>query len=102
MTSSILLIIDSSAISRGSSIAVAGLLIVFTALLLISLFIASLPHILAVVSQVWPEIDDPHAHPGHPESLVADDGAVLAAIGYVLHVEVQRQLAAEDASASKN
>lgn len=85
-------------LGQGTSIAIAGLMIVFTALVLISLFIASLPRILAMVAKVWPEVDDPHSHPGHHESSVPDDAAVLAAIGFVLHTEMQKQLAAEKAS----
>ncbi len=72
-----------------------GLLIVFTALILISLFIALLPKILRVLAGVWPEIDEPQANTGHPESQVSDDAAVLAAIGFVLHTEMQKQLAAD-------
>jgi Na+-transporting methylmalonyl-CoA/oxaloacetate decarboxylase gamma subunit len=97
-----LLLIDSGALTRGVSIAIAGLSIVFTALLLISLFIASLPHVLAIVARVWPEMEDKQTHQSHPESLVPDNGAVLAAIGFVLHTEVRKQLAAEDTSAVKS
>ena len=72
----------------------------FVALILISLFIASLPRILEQVAGIWPEVEDRHAmsREGHPESLVADDAHVLAAIGFVLHTELQRRLAAEKAS----
>ena len=87
--------------SKGTNIALAGLLIVFTALILISLFIASLPHILRWVANYWPEVEEPSAHAGHPESQVADNGAVLAAIGFVLHTEFQRQLDTEESSGQK-
>jgi hypothetical protein len=99
--SSALQIAITDAVSSALQIAITGLLIVFTALLLISLFIASLPHILRVVAKVYPEVDDTHSRPSHPESQLADDGAVLAAIGFVLHTEMQRQLAAEDNSTRK-
>ena len=79
----------------GVAIAATGLIIVFTALMLISVFIASLPRILEMVAEVWPEVDDPHSRTSHPESQVPDDAAVLAAIGFVLHTEMQKQLAAE-------
>ena len=100
MTASTLLIFAQSSalegeMSRGLSIAISGLVIVFSALLLISLFIASLPRVLELVAQVWPEVDDTHARAGHPESQVPDNTRVLAAIGYVLHTEMQRQLALE-------
>ena len=54
-----------------------------------------------VLAMFWPEMDDKQTHQSHPESLVPDNGAVLAAIGFVLHSEVQKQLAAEDTSAGK-
>lgn len=72
-----------------------GLLIVFTALILISLFIALLPKILSVLARVWPESDEPHGTTGHPESQVPDNAAILAAIGFVLHTEMQKQVAAD-------
>jgi Na+-transporting methylmalonyl-CoA/oxaloacetate decarboxylase gamma subunit len=100
MTGRIPLIMNDAVLS-GIPVAVAGLLIVFSALVLISLFIASLPHILGIVAKVYPEVDDTHSGQSHPESQVADDGAVLAAIGFVLHTEMQRQLAAEDNSTRK-
>ncbi len=85
-------------VTRGFAIAIAGLSIVFTALLLISLFIASLPRVLEMVASVYPEFDDPHSRQSHPESQVPDDGAVLAAIGFVLHSEMQKQIAAGQTS----
>ncbi len=86
----------------GLAIAIAGLVIVYVALILISLFIASLPRILTLVNHVWPETIDGHREDGHPESQIADDTDVLAAIGFVLHTEFQRQLLAEPSPASKN
>ncbi|MGI9473946.1 MAG: OadG family protein [Rubripirellula sp.] len=93
---------DESVAAEGLAIAFVGLLIVFTALILISLFIASLPWILRFVGQYWPEVDDAPAHHSHPESQVPDNDAVLAAIGFVLHTEFQRQLESEEASGKKN
>jgi Na+-transporting methylmalonyl-CoA/oxaloacetate decarboxylase gamma subunit len=80
--------------SRGVTIAVAGMLIVAVALTLISLFIAAVPKILAAVATIWPEVEDPHGRRSRSESLVPDDGAVIAAIGFVLHTEFQKQLSA--------
>jgi len=77
---------------RGVAIALAGILIVGVALTLISLFIAALPRLLEVINQSWPEVDEPHGKKSHPESLVPDNDAVLAAIGFVLHSEFQKQL----------
>ena len=83
-------------------LAFAGLLIVFTALILISLFIALMPKILGVLAGVWPETDEHQATAGHPESQVPDNAAVLAAIGFVLHTEMQKQLAADQQTTRKN
>ena len=91
----ILLAVNSEITTRGVAIAISGLVIVFVALILISVFIASLPRILEIVARFWPEVDEPHAVESHPESLVADDGHVLAAIGFVLHTEFQHQLSTE-------
>lgn len=82
--------------SRGISIAITGMLIVACALILICLFIGSLPKVLAAVATVWPETVEPHGAKTHPESLVADDDSVLAAIGFVLHHRLQQQNAASN------
>ena len=74
----------------GVAIAGTGLLIVFAALILITLFIAALPRILEAVAQVLPEVPDRHAAPDPSASLLPDE-AVLAAIGFVLHHELQKQ-----------
>ncbi len=92
----------SDVMSDGVAIAVVGIVIVFSALLLISLFIASLPQVLRVVGHFWPEANDGQRESGHPESQVADDSDVLAAIGFVLHTEFQRQLTVEASAAKKN
>lgn len=93
------------ALSVGLSIAVAGLTIVFLALILITLFIASLPRALKYVAKIWPESVDRHSAEAsgetHPESLVPEDAASLAAIGFVLHTEFQRQLVADQGSKGK-
>ncbi|QDS88987.1 hypothetical protein EC9_31830 [Rosistilla ulvae] len=73
-------------------IALSGMLIVGSALLLICLFISTMPRILAITEKFWPEVEESHGGAAHPESHVPDDDAVLAAIGFVLHQEFQRQL----------
>jgi Na+-transporting methylmalonyl-CoA/oxaloacetate decarboxylase gamma subunit len=84
-----------SDVARGVTIAITGMLIVATALLLIILFISALPKILAMLGKHFPEVE--HSHGGssisksHPESQVADDEAVLAAIGFVLHSRLQNK-----------
>lgn len=84
------LMADASDLSRGWSIAISGLLIVFSALLLISLFIGFLPKALEVVARFWPEVDEVRSERGHPESHMPDEMDVLAAIGFVLHTELQQ------------
>jgi Na+-transporting methylmalonyl-CoA/oxaloacetate decarboxylase gamma subunit len=86
---------------RGISIAMAGMLIVMLALTFISLFIAASPRILAAVARVFPEPVERHARRADIDSRVADDEAVVAAIGFVLHQEFQRQLASDNAKVNK-
>ena len=82
---------DQGNLGDGVVIAAVGLLIVFVALVLISLFIATLPHVLVAVGKVWPEVSERHeSEQSDGES--EDDVAVLAAIGFVLHTELQSQL----------
>ncbi len=91
----LLLAVDGAILSRGLAIAFSGLVIVFVALLLISLFIASLPKLLVVVAKVWPEVDEPHAIRNDSVEQPITDGHILAAIGFVLHTELQKQRMAE-------
>lgn len=88
-------VLAESTASRGIAIAITGMVIVASALLLIITFISSLPKILAIVEKYFPESDGPHARPAgrpsHPESQVADDEAVIAAIGFVLHSQLQNK-----------
>ena len=84
--------------SDAIAIAITGMLIVFVALTLISVFIALLPRILAVVSHRLPEPTGGHAHSGsHTDATSiestarSDDDAVLAAIGFVLQFRHQNQ-----------
>jgi len=87
---------DVDAVGQAIAIATAGILIVFSALILISLFIAALPRILGLVAHVWPETSDWRHEESHPESQAADDGDVLAAIGFVLHTEIGRYMASKE------
>lgn len=65
---------------QGVSIALTGMIIVFSVLVLISLFVVLLPKMLAVIAKKFPETE------GHNErTQEEDDGSVLAAIGFVLH-----------------
>ncbi len=62
---------------QGLPIALAGMIIVFTALLLISLFITLLPRILATVARRFPETE--HHAPRRVETPREDPAAVAAA-----------------------
>lgn len=75
--------------SRAISIAVVGMGIVACALLLICLFISSLPRLLTGLAQVWPESDEPHAGQMRPDSLDTEEDAVIAAIGFVLQARLR-------------
>ena len=82
---------------QGAIIAVVGLLIVFVALILISVFIAALPKFLVFLGHLWPEVEEHHGFE-HVESDEDEELELLAAIGFVLHTEFQRQLTGESAS----
>ncbi|WP_182870331.1 OadG family protein [Stieleria mannarensis] len=90
-----LLALDEIAV-RGISIAVAGMLIVMLALIFISLFIAASPRILAAVAKVYPEPVERHRKRTETQDRDVNDEAVLAAIGFVLHTEFQKQCAGDD------
>ena len=71
-------------------IAVTGMLIVFAALLVISLFIQLLPTLLQQVAAYLPEEFEPPA-PEHPENAYPDEDALVAALGYILHTELKQR-----------
>ena len=73
---------------NGIAIAIVGLLIVFTALSLITLFIGYLPNVLKALAPYLPQ--STHVAPSPAESTVVDEEMVVAAIGMVLHTETQK------------
>jgi oxaloacetate decarboxylase gamma subunit len=75
--------------SNGLGIAVTGLVIVFSALTLISVFIAMLPRILLVLSAVLPA--EPHPPAPSQRRKAADEEELVAAIGVALHHRRTRQ-----------
>ena len=97
MNPAIVVVLAQTETSDGLSIAATGMAIVFVALILVTLFISALPRILALLSVVLPEVPDRHARVDESESLLPDE-PMLAAIGYVLHREMQRQTGASDAT----
>lgn len=79
---------------NGLAISITGMLIVFVALTAITLFIAALPKVLAVIEPWFPESAGHHhgAAPSAPATApasAADDGAVIAAIGFAVHSRSQ-------------
>ncbi len=80
-------------LAEGATIAIVGLLIVFLVLIFLSLFIATLPKALQLINAVLPESDHHHGVV-HEEQDEDAELELLAAIGYVLHTEFQRQVTA--------
>ncbi|MBP86239.1 MAG: hypothetical protein CMJ64_05920 [Planctomycetaceae bacterium] len=76
--------------SRELGVAVMGLLIVFTALVLISGFIAILPRIMDSLQHVLPPEGDHHHGTATPAGAL-DDEVVAVAIGVALHARMQNK-----------
>jgi sodium pump decarboxylase gamma subunit len=70
---------------QGISIAITGMVIVFFALSVISLFIAALPHILTLFARRWPESEghQPTRTAAHTQEAVSDEA--VAAIAMAFH-----------------
>ena len=77
---------------NGIPIAMLGMVIVFSALVLISLAITALPRLLNAISPYLPPVEEPHDGPPPAESTAGDEEAVIAAIGFVLHSEMQKAM----------
>lgn len=80
------------AISEGNGIGISitGMAIVFFALTIISLFIRLLPEMLKVMEPILPRLESHTQPPTSAEQTSADHERIIAAIGYVLHMESQR------------
>ena len=78
-------------LAEGATTAIVGMLIVFLVLIFLSLFIATLPKVLHLINAVLPESDHHHGVV-HEEQDEDAELELLAAIGYVLHTEFQRQV----------
>jgi Na+-transporting methylmalonyl-CoA/oxaloacetate decarboxylase gamma subunit len=76
---------------RGIELTIVGMAIVFAALVIISLFIAALPKVLEWLDPYLPKGQGHHA-PAHDEQTTLDEEKVVAAIGLVLHTELQKVL----------
>ena len=71
---------------QGVDIAIMGMLIVFLALGLITLFIAFLPNLLNIIAKLFPY----KAAAGVSEKIAAEEDNVLAAIGFALHKRITK------------
>ncbi len=67
---------------HGLTIAITGMVIVFAALSIISIFIAILPKLILLLARAFPE-EHHHATPAAKDA--KDDEALLAAIGFGLY-----------------
>ena len=67
--------------AQGFTVSIVGMLIVFVALTIISIFIALLPKMLGVLAKVFPE---EHHHLVPAKKTKDDDDKLLAAIGFGL------------------
>lgn len=67
--------------AQGFTVAITGMLIVFAALAIISIFIALLPKVVVLLSNVFPE---KHHHGVQGKITKKDDDKLLAAIGFGL------------------
>lgn len=76
--------------NNGIGVALTGMLIVFSALAIITMFIALVPHLLAVLEPILPK-GGLHRESHTPaEQSPIDQERIVAAIGMVLHTELQK------------
>jgi len=72
---------------QGFELAFAGMTIVFTALVLVSTFIALLPKVLMVINRLIPEV---HLHTApSQEDQDSDEAEIAAAVGVALYAREQ-------------
>jgi Na+-transporting methylmalonyl-CoA/oxaloacetate decarboxylase gamma subunit len=77
----------------GISRSIVGMPIVFAALTLVARFIAALPKVLEALNDYLPD-EHPHHHIGHGhagEAEPSEEESIIAALGFVLHSEFQKQ-----------
>ncbi len=72
---------------QGFELTFAGMTIVFTALVLVSTFIALLPKALVVLNRMIPEVHHHTAKPKVREQ--GNEAQIAAAIGFALHAQKQ-------------
>ncbi|NQV22892.1 MAG: OadG family protein [Rhodopirellula sp.] len=71
--------------ATGLAIAITGMLIVFVALILISLALTGLPRVLAVLNEYYPEKAEHAAPPSRPAGTADHEFAAAAAFAIHLH-----------------
>ncbi|MDR4506357.1 MAG: OadG family protein [Candidatus Scalindua sp.] len=76
---------------RGFDISITGMVVVFTALALISAFISLLPAILRIVNRIFPQEEASHA-PSLSRSSHTPENEVIAAIGFALHMAKEKHV----------
>ena len=74
--------------AQGIELAFAGMIIVFTVLSLVCIFLALLPHILTVVNRYIPEVHH-HAAPQPKAKNASNEADIAAAVAFVLHGRAQ-------------
>lgn len=72
---------------QGISVSITGMLIVFFALTLITVFIAVLPKILAAIEPIFPSKEDVVTAVDAPDTGVGVTEEVAAAIAFSIHLE---------------
>ncbi|QDU54804.1 OadG family protein [Aeoliella mucimassa] len=78
---------------NGIAISLTGMAIVFAALVVISLFIAFVPRVLDWLDPILPKMHSHPAPPAREEQSATDHERIVAAIGMVLHTEMQKHSA---------
>lgn len=73
----------------GIGLSLTGMTIVFVSLVLVSLFIFSLPRLLPLVNRILPEVESHHGAPipssATPQTTKGVEEEVVAAIGFAMH-----------------
>ena len=66
---------------NGIAVSIVGMLIVFSSLMFISIFIAVMPHVLKLVAKVFPEKDE------HEIKTLVPDESIVAVIAAALYAK---------------
>lgn len=80
---------------NGLAVSITGMLIVFAALLGISLFIGFLPMVLARIEPFFPEVEGHHAPTGSSTQPEDENLRLIAVIGYAKHAQAKSSAGAK-------